>query len=260
MSTLHRCALLLAIAFALISPTRSAAPDRLPDLGMARLAGPRIDRVGGQRVLRFDAIVVNVGDGAFELRGARPNTATALMSVQQRIFAADGAHRDVPSPAVLYYGGDGHDHWHVRDLQLYQLFDLDSGAPLGVGAKGGFCFFDNVDINRLDPRPPRYLRETLPPVCGRTGQELEVTMGLSVGWGDLYAAWLPDQYIPLGEVTGPVRLHATVDPDGWFAERDRSNNVTWIDLDLTENSVTILGYGPSAEPPIFRSRLPLVAR
>lgn len=260
MSMIRRCVLLVALVVVLISPASGAAPDRLPDLGMARIAGPRIDRVGGQRVLRFDAIVVNVGDGAFELRGARPSTATALMSVTQRIFAADGAHRDVPSPAVLYYSGDGHDHWHVRDLQLYELFDLDSGDPLGVGAKGGFCFFDNVDINRLDQRPPRYLRESQPPVCGRAGQELDVTMGLSVGWGDLYAAWLPDQYVPLGDISGRVRLRATVDPDGWFTERDRSNNATWIDLDLTEDSVTILGYGPSAEPTIHRSRLPLVAR
>ena len=68
-------ALLLAYA-----PAR-AATDRLPDLGMDRLVNLRIKNCTdtskdcafvGQRQLRFDTIIVNVGAGRFEARGSRP--------------------------------------------------------------------------------------------------------------------------------------------------------------------------------------------
>ena len=73
-------------------------------------------------------------------------------------------------------------------------------------------------------------------------------MGLSVGWGDEYAATLPDQYIDLTNVAlGRYRLQVTADGQNWFAEINEANNVTWVDLQLRkQGQPKILGYGPVA--------------
>ncbi len=72
-------------------------------------------------------------------------------------------------------------------------------------------------------------------------------MGVSVGWGDLYSYRLPDQYLDItGLPAGRYRLRALADPAAQFVELDKTNNVTWIDLELTRTTVRILGYGPSA--------------
>jgi hypothetical protein len=73
-------------------------------------------------------------------------------------------------------------------------------------------------------------------------------MGLSVGWGDEYAATLPDQLIDITNVDqGRYRLMVAADTQNWFAETNEANNVTWVDLQLrTKGQPRILGYGPVA--------------
>jgi hypothetical protein len=221
-------------------------PDLLPDLGMAPLQDIYIQTLAdGRRLLRFSSIIVNVGTGPFEVRGQRPNTGTALMSTSQRIYNAAGGYRDVATSAVMFYAGDGHDHWHVRDLQRFELERLDNGAKVGSGAKRGFCFWDNYRYG--SSRPPVYTNTTNPPACGRWG-DLRVTMGLAVGWGDIYHHNLAWQYVDVtGLAAGRYRLWATADPSGWFQETNDRNNVTWVDLQLQGNSVRIAEYGPAIE-------------
>jgi hypothetical protein len=127
-------------------PTAAAATDRLPDLGMARLRDLSIDTTTrpGRRLLRFTTIIVNIGAGPFETVGRRPDTTTPQMTVAQRIRTSAGTYRQVSTPAVMFWAGDGHDHWHVRDVEAYRLSRLDNGRRVGTGAKHGFCYFDNT--------------------------------------------------------------------------------------------------------------------
>jgi hypothetical protein len=83
--------------------------------------------------------------------------------------------------------------------------------------------------------------------CG-TLDSTAVAMGLSVGWGDKYAATLPDQLIDISNVAqGRYRLQITADLQNWFAEIDETNNTTWVDLQLRNSGQPkILGYGPVA--------------
>jgi hypothetical protein len=238
---------LAAAALVALVPSLLAAcdppPDRLPDLGMDRLIDISLNQTAdGHRLLRFTTIIVNVGQGAFELHGSRPAGAQT-MSVSQRVYDTDGGHRDVSTTASMYYSGDGHNHWHVRDLESYELVRLDNRRTVGTGAKHGFCFSDNVPF-RLSlpfaPQSPVYRS------CG-VAQDTAVVMGLSVGWGDRYGATLPDQYIDVtGLATGRYRLTATADAAGWFTESDNTNNATWVDLRIGPHDVTIDAYGPSA--------------
>jgi hypothetical protein len=158
--------------------------------------------------------------------------------VVQRITSADGTKREVAVATSLHFAGDGHAHWHVRDLQLYTLDLITNTTPIGVGAKGGFCFFDN----RL--YQPALANAPSAPVyqwCGDPG-DLSVTMGLSVGWGDVYDVALPDQYIDItGLPMGMYRLRAVADPKQLFVEQDTINNATTVVLVIDQGSVRSLG-------------------
>lgn len=233
-----------------VATATTAAPsatDRLPDLGIARLSDIRISRSGSRRRLRYSTTIVNVGTGPFELHGRRNNTGASEMAVAHRIFDDAGGWRDVATPAVTIFSGDGHDHWHVRDLQLSALYRLDDGALLARSDKRGFCFWDNV-AHQLSlpgaPPSPEYHESG----CGGPNS-LSTAMGLSIGWGDIYPSTLPDQYIDVtGLPDGLYRLIVTADAEGWFAESDEDNNATWADIELYDRGrrVRVVSYGPSA--------------
>lgn len=233
--------LVVLLAVAANKPA-AAATDRLPDLGMYKLTNIQIQNTNGQRQLRFDTRIVNTGAGAFEAHGSRPDTSTPTMGVTQRIFDDAGGYRDVPTTAQMYYAGDGHNHWHLKDLESYTLTRLDNGAKVGTGAKEGFCFFDNYRFgSTADP----FYRG-----CANNQPDaLAVTMGLSRGWGDTYGWRTVGQYIDVTNLTsGRYRLQATADQANWFEESDNTNNFTWANVQLKGGKVSVLRYGPSATP------------
>jgi len=105
----------------------------------------------------------------------------------------------------------------------------------------GFCFYDTDNYGSDDPA--RYAPSS--GACAGGVSAASTTMGLSVGWGDLYARSLPDQYIDItGLTSGRYRLTLIADKDNWFLEGSNSNNVSWIDIQLKANKVTIVAYGP----------------
>jgi hypothetical protein len=236
---------LLVLALLMSAVPVGAATDRLPDLAMARLRGIQTQNTpDGRRLLRFSAIIVNVGVGPFELGAQRSNSSSSTWSAQQVIFNDAGGSRTVSAPVQFVYSGDGHDHWHVRDLQSYELVRSDNGVKVGTGAKGGFCFFDNYQYKLTLPGAPQsagYGRRG----CGAQASTT-LKMGLSVGWGDIYSWRLPDQYIDITGLTpGRYRLWATADSTGWFQESNNANNATWADLQIEGNSVTIIRRAPN---------------
>lgn len=237
-------ALVASLMLAPVSPA-AAATDELPDLRMAHPTNIYLEKTSsGQRLLRFNSVVVNVGAGAFEASGSHKNTNNEMTTIQQRIYNTEDGFRDVDIQGTyMYWGGDGHNHWHLRDLETYALTRLDNGAKVGTGAKHGFCFYDNVAFRTNLPGAPSTAQYR---GCGNLSDS-SVRMGLSVGWGDLYYASLPDQFIDITNLkAGRYRLHATADEQKWFWEQDDTNNFTWIDLQIKGNSVTVVGKGPGA--------------
>lgn len=238
---------LVGLSAAVLAVSAPAAEgDSLPDLGMAQIGDIKVDKTpDGRRLLRFTAVIVNVGRGPFELHLRRASTSDP-MAVSQRIYTSTG-WREVASSAGTTFGGDGHNHWHIVNLENSELVRLDNGSKAGTGVKLGFCFLDNVKY-RLTlpgaPTSPRYGG------CLTAGTQtwLDVTMGLSVGWGDEYRWSLPDQYVDItGLAAGRYRLRVTADTQNLFVESDDTNNTTWVDLQIKgQGSVRIDGYGPAA--------------
>src|SRR5215211_1746705 len=244
--------LVVVLAVATSKPA-GAATDVLPDLRMARLQNLQIktcaDTSGdcdfaGQRQLRFDAIIVNVGPGAMELRGRRPNTSTS-MTVYQRIFNDAGGYRERTTTAQMYFAGDGHNHWHLKNLESYDLIRLDNGRKVGTQAKEGFCFSDNYPFG--SSQAAYYTGST--GNCGSKPDAQGVFMGLSRGWGDIYRTTTVDQFIGITNLkSGRYRLRATADKPNWFSETNNSNNFTWVDIRIRGSKVHVIRYGPAAQP------------
>jgi hypothetical protein len=240
-------ALSLVAVGAFGAPAAASAADRLPDLGMARLSDIKTDSgAGGSRLLRYTTTIVNVGTGPFEVRAQRASTSDPEMTVGQRIYDDFGGWREVHTTAMAHFGGDGHLHWHLRDLEHSELTRLDSGVKVGTSAKHGFCFWDLVKYRLALPGAPAsavYDRAG----CGAPSS-LAVSMGLSVGWGDAYPSSLPDQYIDItGLGPGRYRLSVTADAGSWFTESNEANNVTSVDLQIkSKGQPRVLGYGPAA--------------
>jgi hypothetical protein len=243
----------LAISLVLIMqashrPAR-AASDRLPDLAMAQLKNLSIKNCTdttrdcayvGQKQLRFDTVIVNVGAGSFEARGKR-STSSVPMTVTQRIYNDAGGYRTRATTAQMYFAGDGHNHWHLKNLESYELVRLDNGTKVGNGAKEGFCFFDNVLFGSTQNKSYTW--------CGNDPDALNVTMGLSRGWGDLYGSGTIGQYIDITNLTsGRYKLQATADKPNFFLESNDSNNFTWVEIQISGTSVSVIRYGPSAQP------------
>jgi hypothetical protein len=240
----------IGVAWAGSAPPAVAASPLLPDLGIARLSTVKIDTttMPGHKLLRYTAVMVNVGAGPFEVIGSRPNTSTTDMSVVQRISDSSGSHTDVPAGTVMYYAGDGHTHWHTRDIEGGTLVRLDNGVKVGTLAKHGFCFFDNVKHRLTLPGAPQSATYVQPPSCSpKQPNALTTSMGLSVGWGDSYPASTTLQWIDItGLPNGKYRLTASADPGHVVSETSYANNSTWARIRITADRVTVLQYGPGA--------------
>jgi hypothetical protein len=235
--------LTLLVATGSVGARASAATLATPHLRNGKLSDIRIDTstLSGRRLLRYTTKIYNVGAGAFELQGTRSST-TSPWTVQQRLYNSDGTvNSTVATNVTLVYSGDGHMHWHVRDLELGELTRRDNGVKVGTSAKRGFCFYDNIDYN--SSAPAFYLSSTNS--CALNNPDaLSVMMGLSVGWGDIYVSSLPDQWVDItGLAAGRYRLTERINSSLGLSA-DLSSNETWVDLRLTGSSVRVEAYGP----------------
>ncbi len=227
---------------ALFPESAAAATERLPDLKALRPRDITTQTTSsGQRRLRFSSVVANVGVGPFEVVGTRASTSDLEMNtVVQNVYDDTGSiSRTSPTSATMYFAGDGHTHWHLRDLETYELIRTDNGVLVGTGEKHGFCFFDNVKHNLKLPGAPSSSVYT---DCG-DADDLTVTPGLSVGWADRYYYNLPDQYIDItGLKAGRYRLYYRVDVQNWFTEIKDTNNQSCVTLQIDANSVNVIDY------------------
>jgi hypothetical protein len=234
---------LLAIAIGPAATVRAGrSPAKLPDLAMLPPWDFRIETNGGQRLLRFSTVQVNVGPGPFREYGYdEDGTADEgdVLSVVQWIRHEDRTWTQRDTTARMSWSGDGHDHWHVIDFQRFKLKSLDSEL-LGNAAKIGFCSFDSYPYT--SPKRAFYTSER--DIC-QTNSNGTVLMGTSRGWGDIYRWSIAFQWIDItGLPNGDYRLRVMVDPPvgsgGRFRESNESNNRSWAKIHIGTSSVTIL--------------------
>jgi hypothetical protein len=229
-------------------PPPPGGQPMLPDLGIRTLRQFTIANVNGVKELKFPAVMPNVGHGPFEIHGTRSSSTSTDWVGTQTIYYSDGTKVTHDTPGVtFFYAGDGHNHWHVRELQEYQIYN-SNGVLLnrGTQAKQGFCFEDNTSYRDWPqkhtngaPSSPVYMEGTS---CGVGHPEAtSIQEGLSVGWGDTYPATLPDQYIDItGLPDGVYTVKVIADWANWYQESNENNNSASASVRITGNTVTLL--------------------
>jgi hypothetical protein len=205
----------------------------LPDLAPTPQRNVVTKLVGGHRIISFNTIITNVGKGDFVLRAERD--VRGGWTAEQDIPYSEAGARRVRIAAPLVWGGDGHSHWHIERVASVWLEPLDAkgaqreGVKRRYATKIGFCFYDHTHQLARGPEKPQYSARS----CGKKDYDT-VGMGLSPGWNDTYLMSLPGQTIEVtGLKDGLYRLVTDIDEKGWFRERTRANNLTWIDLKIT---------------------------
>jgi putative cell wall-binding protein len=247
--TFTRLALALTLLAGVIAPPAAvAATDRLPDLRMAPLANFYTETSGGERRLRFRTIMTNEGTGPLEVRGTRDTLTQPHLRTRQVIYNTDGAARSVDSRALMEYAIDGHDHWHIQGVMLYQMWSANGVTRRGT--KVGFCFLDSYRYNLGMPGAPQ--SQVYPEhLCGDRG-DLTNRMGLSVGWGDDYPANFAYQWIDISTLSpGDYTVQARADEANWYLESNETNNCAWarVRIGASNGAVPILASGRDCRTP-----------
>ena len=118
----------------------------------------------GRRLLKFPAVTVNIGEGPLEIHGYRSTfTSTDWIASRTSYYTSGDAQPLSVPKMVFYFAGDGHNHWHIKDFDSYQVLDK-SGATLAVSEKHGFCFEDNTTFRDWSEKPKEYPRVPQNPV------------------------------------------------------------------------------------------------
>src|SRR3954469_6523558 len=225
----------LVIAGRAISAPTGAA--KLPDLIQVTPTNLVITRSGsGARapyLLGFRSAVSNVGDGPLIIEGHRPGQETGTM-VADQVVEHDGAPQEVlPGVGELrYVVAPDHRHWHYLGFDRYELRRAGKVVAAVRDQKTGFCLGDRYAA----PQRPA-AAASAPVYTSRCGlgepQLLGVQEGISVGYGDDYAANLEGQYLRLtGLPAGRYVLVHRVNADRRLHETDYRNDAASVLLQL----------------------------
>jgi hypothetical protein len=231
------CTALLA-ATAVADDPQAGTGDLLPDLDQQVPTGLTVGwyPTNGKTTyaVGFQSAVRNVGAGPLIIEGRRPSTETPTMTAHQLIDAADGSQRAVPvSSRLRYTVSPTHQHWHLLRFDRYELRRAGRGSAIVRDQKTGFCLGDryrvvSYEVPAAAPQP-QYTGN-----CGRAARGLlNITEGISPGYGDNYLPYLEGQSLPLtGLAAGGYVLTHRVNSDRALVESNYANDAASVLLDL----------------------------
>lgn len=224
---------------ALVALTGGASPapslDRLPDLDQKQpTALELVTPARGPRKrlhLAFVSSVENVGDGPAVVEASRPTTEHAAMPASQVIHRSDGSTRSIGGIGALHYNhSSDHSHWHYLGFERYELRRASDYSLVAPDQKTGFCLVDSYRMPTGSIPPGAPTEPVFEDRCalGDPGA-IHVLQGISVGFGDPYAARLDGQYIDItGVPSGQYFLVHRVNADRALLERGYSNNAASV--------------------------------
>jgi hypothetical protein len=235
----------------LVAAGAAAPAGDLPDL-TAMLPGERAgspnarwvdtSEVPGRTLYRFDTVIMNRGAGALEVfrdpagatfqrtwSGGVPGGAATSKSFPPGTSSGD---RAIPlggpgqQNALRYSAAVGHEHFHAQRVAAYEL-QTTGGARVAESAKNvaGFCMFDSWGDEST--RASFYPTDGTSCARGEASYAGLLRMGISPGWGDLYASQIWDQWVDVtGVAPGTYRLVGIADPDDLYEESNEANNAS----------------------------------
>ena len=218
-----------------------AAPgDVLPDLRADAPDQPALSVYwDGRYLLRFYGYVTNVGAGPLDVSG-NPNAGNMF----QRVLNGGSLVDDHEVP-VQYETADDHNHFHLKQIMRYSLRTA-GGTEVAPGQKVGFCLVDSQRIAGGGPGSAVYTVGGNN-FCGQGVPGLtSMTMGVSVGWRDIYHSGLAMQWVDVSDTTpGNYFLAAQTDPNNIIRELNESNPIA-----QSTSPVAVPGYVPRSIGPV----------
>jgi hypothetical protein len=179
--------------------------DRFFDASSCELGEGSVGGTGYRRLLRFDTVLINGGDG--DLVVGSPTDPTN------------------PYHSVFFYSAC-HNHYHIKDFSNYQLLRLDRTVA-AQGHKQAFCLEDLLKYTN-DNKSSGYN-------CA--------FQGITTGWADWYFKQLSGQWIDItGVPEGDYIVHVEINFAHTFPEgANKYTNVieTTIHVPDPRNKVTV---------------------
>ena len=167
--------------------------DRLFEAGTCAVEEEAVGGTGYRRILRFDTVLINGGDGDLVV----------------------GDRSDPNNPYADWFVFSAcHGHYHIRDFSVYQLLNLDDTVA-AVGHKQGFCFEDSFKYDG-----------------GKSNGYNCAYQDITSGWGDWYYKQLTGQWIDItGVPEGDYVVHVEINLSGTFDEgENRYPNVVEVPI------------------------------
>jgi hypothetical protein len=192
--------------------------------------------------ITFSSAVANVGTGRLEviIGDEKIDNGQRVASATQRIYNTDNGFRDRDAGQFVFHTDpDGHNHWHFKGFELFELLDEDGRKILAKGNKEGFCMVDSFHYKSTANSPPipQYYEE------GCEDKSKKKMGGVSVGWADLYRPSDDGQCIDVSNIeSGIYLLRLTANPNNSI-ETASKNSVEQIKIKLDkkkEGEVPIL--------------------
>ena len=194
---------------------------------------------GSSRVFQYTHDTFNGGSGPLVIQPVF-NAASGNYQGTQYIYSFSGGkwtlQQQVPIAGVFVFDSDhGHFHFPFTVYGLYAVTpDGGIGAPVATSGKTSFCIDDSFIYDPSLPNAGAIGN------LGSCSDPLSLR-GLNIGAVDEYDQTDPGQSISLNGVPdGTYWLRAIVDPNNFFAESDKTNNETDIELTITGNTVQVL--------------------
>lgn len=206
----------------------STAPERRPDLVQRTPTDVQTRETSLGFEIGFDSAVENRGDGLLRVDGKRP-PGQRDMTADQLVKRTDGSLARIRGIGTIRYTRSrGHDHWHYLFFDRYELRRASDHRLVRPDRKTGFCLGDRYDSGRSFPRKPP--RAVITGSCRRDEPAARsVAMGISVGYGDDYHAYLEGQSIDVtGLPAGRYELVHRVNAKARLREVRYSNNAASV--------------------------------
>ena len=230
------CAAVVVLA-AVASAGRPADALLLPDLVQRPPTELQVSKApDGSIRLGFGSAVVNRGAGPLIIRASRTSQSQTAMTATQLVRREDGRSIKRPHVGVVQYTRDPtHQHWHLLRFDRYTLRRPGQRTPLVADRKSGFCLGDRFEESLVDQLPGEPAQPPYERNCGmRLPRLLQLTAGISVGYGDDYSPYLEGQWLPLdGLPAGRYELVHHANADGRLLEERYDNNTACRKLELT---------------------------
>jgi len=203
-------------------------PELRPDLVQRIPTDVGVRREDGRYQLGFESAVENHGSGPLIVTGNR-SASEPDMTADQVIERSDGSRVfEGGVGRIRYTRSPSHEHWHYLGFDRYELRRASDHAMVVPDRKTGFCLGDRYDPGR--ELPGKAEEPVLTGECLKNEpQARDVLQGITVGYGDDYAAYLEGQSLDItGLPSGLYELVHRANGDGRVRESRYGNNASSV--------------------------------